>query len=107
MRSGLLAPWSKVALAASVALILLLPAFMGPGTLNRPQLSEIKDLTVMTEGDRVSLTWTDGDQVHRVMKATSREQLRDLASLPAETVRGNRWTDSEPVTSGIVYYVVE
>jgi hypothetical protein len=69
--------------------------------------SLVRDLEVTEVGGQVVLTWKDGNQPRRVVKATSREQLAHLSQLPSETVSGERWVDSHPSDEAVVYYIVE
>jgi hypothetical protein len=70
----------------------------------------VRALRVGLEGDKVVLTWENGDREHRVVRVTDRAQLARVADLPGTLVRGaTRWVDntSTPGEEGIVYYVVE
>lgn len=100
----------KIAAAAAVAVILILPAFKpfrmqgaGPADTKTP----IRDFQVTAQNGEVVLTWEDGDQPRRVVKATSREALAHLAEIPGEMVQGKRWVDTRPDEAQLVYYFVE
>jgi hypothetical protein len=67
----------------------------------------VRDLQVTARGAEVILTWQDGDRPHRVVRATSREELAHLGELPGEVVRGERWVDSRPDSAAVVYYLVD
>lgn len=94
--------------AAAMALVLVLPALqINRGLTKAPAKSDISDLAVTTDGGRVVLTWTDGDQPHRVVRATSREELARLAAMPGEVVTGERWVDRTDDGAEIVFYLVD
>lgn len=100
----------KLAAAAAMAVILVLPAFktfrtqeVGPGNAKTP----IHDFQVTTVNGQVVLTWEDGNQPRRVVKATSREELAHLSEARGEVVRGERWVDKRPDQAQVVYYFVE
>jgi hypothetical protein len=67
----------------------------------------ITDLQVTTEGGKVVLTWNDGNEPRRIVRATSREQLSHLDQAPSEIVLGQRWVDTQPERGSLVYYFVE
>ena len=108
-------PFASMAAAAALLLILALPAlYLGagaPSTVSRP----VTDLEVSNVNGQVVLTWRDGDAPHRVVRATSREQLAHAViaaggaggMAEGEIVRGERWVDRSSDKSEIVYYVVE
>ena len=100
----------KMAAAAAVAVILILPAFKpfrmhdaGPAVVSTP----IHDFQVTAHNGQVVLTWQDGDQPRRVVRATSRETLARLSEVPGEMVRGQSWVDTRPDEAQLVYYFVE
>ena len=97
----------KIAAAAAVAVILILPAIKmnssGPAETKTP----IHDFQVTAVNSEVVLTWEDGDQPRRVVKATSREALAHLSEMPGEMVRSERWVDTRPDEAQLVYYFVE
>ena len=105
--------WSfipKLAAAAAMAVILVLPAFktfrtqeIGPQEAKSP----IHDFQVTARNGEVVLTWEDGNQPRRVVKATTREELAHLSEAPGEVVRGERWVDKRPDQAQLVYYFVE
>ena len=102
--------WSflpKMAAAAAVAVILALPAFKmnGPGPVDTK--TPIHDFQVTSREGQVVLTWEDGDQPRRVVKATSREELAHLAEMPGVMVKGEKWVDTRPDEAQLVYYFVE
>ncbi len=87
-----------------------------PGTAGDPALTAdaapaaqtpVKDLTVVADGDRVVLNWTDGGAPRKVFRATSHAELSNIKVLPARTVAGETWIDEEQSTAPIVYYVIE
>ena len=100
----------KLAAAAAVAVVLILPAFK-PFRMQGPGPAEIKtaihDFQVTALNGEVVLTWEDGNQPRRVVKTTSREALAHLSEIPGEVVRGERWVDTRPDEAPIVYYFVE
>ena len=100
----------KLAAAAAVAVILILPAFKtfklqgaGPTEIK----TAIHDFQVTELNGQVVLTWEDGNQPRRVVKATNREELAHLSEIPGEVVRGERWVDTRPNEAQLVYYLVE
>jgi hypothetical protein len=99
-------PVPGILAVAALAVVLALPALFtrqAGHMTTRP----VTDLNVATEGGRVVLTWSDGDAPHRVLRATSREDLARASRIPGEVVTGERWVDKVPDSSTIVYYVVE
>ena len=97
----------KLAAAAAVAVVLALPAFKmnlpGPVETKTP----IRDFQVTAKNGQVVLTWEDGDEPRRVVKATSREALAHLSEIKGEVVRGEKWVDTRPDEAQLVYYFVE
>jgi len=105
-------PFASMAAAAALLVILALPAvYLGTGSDSagpRP----VSDLEVNTVNGQVVLTWRDGDAPHRVVRATSREELARAVTAAGgkargEVVRGERWVDRSSDKSDIVYYLVE
>jgi len=99
-----------MAAAAAMAVILVLPAFKtfrisGAGLPEAK--TPIHDLQVTARNGEVVLTWQDGNQPRRVVKATSREELAHLSEARGEVVRGERWVDKRPDEAQLVYYFVE
>jgi len=72
-----------------------------------PVASPVKDLSVVADGERVVLNWTDGGAPRKVFRATSHSELSNIRALPARTVAGESWVDEEPASVPIVYYVIE
>jgi len=91
---------------AAVVLVLALPALLlerGGDLDPRP----VADLQVATQDGRVVLTWSDGGEGHRVVRATNRRDLARVSEIPGEMVTGERWVDRNRDDSEIVFYVVE
>jgi anti-sigma-K factor RskA len=99
--------FSRVLAVAAVLVVLALPALQMRPRQHEGTPSLVRDLEVTEVGGQVVLTWKDGNQPRRVVKATSREQLAHLSQLPSETVSGERWVDSHPGDEAVVYYIVE
>ena len=95
--------------AAALLVVLMLPALAVKGGRPawEPNRNPIKDLQVNTVNGRVVLSWSDGQGPHRVVKATSREQLSHASDLPGEIVTGETWVDRGSDSSNIVYYLVD
>ena len=97
---------------AMVAFALLLPSVMtttqgtDPGS-DQAALTPVRDLSVVADGERVVLNWSDGGGTRKVFRATSHHELSNIRALPAKTVAGETWVDEEPATAPIVYYVIE
>lgn len=103
-------PWSflpKLAAAAAVVAVLAIPAFKITPVGTRQEATSVRDLQVSVEGGEVILTWQDGDKPHRVIRATSRQELAHLGQNPGEVVNGERWVDSRSDDAAVVYYLVE
>ena len=116
-RQGLRFPMFPMALTAGSALAVVAIALVVPAMLTTPStttpdaaqaaLTPVKDLSVVTDGDRVVLNWSDGGATRKVFRATSHHELANIKALPAKMVSGETWTDEEPATAHIVYYVIE
>ncbi len=105
--------WSLMSLApqavSAVALLMLLAL---PAVVSRqaPEVrTPVQDLEVRADGSKIYVTWSDGGQPRRVVRATSREELAHLAEAPGVTVNGERWVDDRSASEAepIVYYYVE
>jgi len=95
---------------AAVLVVLALPALQMRQQSNAPHSgirSSINDLQVTERDGQVVLTWKDGDQPRRVVRATNRQDLAHMSQLPGETVRGERYVDPRPSDAEVVYYLVE
>ncbi len=100
--------WPQMAVAASMIVALALPALLSREG-GRPESSPINDLQVGTQAGKVVLTWRDGGQPRKIVRATSRRDLARLGELPVQMVTGERWVDDVPVSEEepIVFYFVE
>lgn len=94
---------------AVVAIALVVPAMLTTPSTTTPDaaLTPVKDLSVVADGERVVLNWSDGGATRKVFRATSHHELANIKALPAKMVSGETWTDEEPATAHIVYYVIE
>jgi hypothetical protein len=94
---------------AVVAIALVVPAMLTTPSTTTPDaaLTPVKDLSVVADGERVVLNWSDGGATRKVFRATSHHELANIKALPAKVVSGETWTDEEPATAPIVYYVIE
>ena len=113
LRSPFIQTVPRMLAAAAVLVVLALPAIQMKTLSGKGPETPIRDLEVNEVDGRVVLTWKDGNQPHRVVRATSREELARLSKLPSETVSGERWVDNRPIdarepnSSNVVYYFVE
>lgn len=111
------AGWLSLSLTAgsAVAMVvfaLLLPSVMTAPTgtasgLEQAALTPVRDFSVVAEGEKVVLNWSDGGAPRKVFRATSHHELSNIRALPAKVVAGETWVDEEPATAPIVYYVIE
>jgi len=103
---------------AVVAIVLVVPSMLTTTLTTPPQplstpdailaaVTPVRDLSVVADGERVVLNWSDGGATRKVFRATSHHELANIKALPAKTVSGETWTDEEPATAPIVYYVIE
>jgi hypothetical protein len=105
-------PFASLVAASALLLILALPAlYLGRGG-DAAGPRPVSDLEVSTVNGQVVLTWSDGDAPHRVVRATSREEMAQAVSSTGdrtrgELVRGERWVDRSSDKADIVYYLVE
>lgn len=97
----------QAAAASVILLILSMPALISRG---EPEVrTPVQDLEVRVQGASVVLTWTDGGQPRRIVRATSREELAHLDEARGVTASGERWVDARSASEEepIVYYYVE
>src|SRR5262249_14726400 len=93
-------------LAAIVVGILVLPAFLLSGGLVGHAPAPVKDLEVKSVAGPVVLTWSDGNEPRRVIRATRREDLAKPERLQGELALGERWIDNHADNAQVVYYLV-
>jgi len=114
-RKATASSWSMQGLPRAVAVAAVLVVLALPALQMRQQSivphsgirSSINDLQVTERDGQVVLTWKDGDQPRRVVRATNRQDLAHMSQLPGETVRGERYVDPRPSDAEVVYYLVE
>ena len=97
----------QILAAAAFVFVLLLPAFQLRRNAPLGTGAPIDDLQVTASGSEVVLTWHDGNQPRRVIRATSREELPRLSQAAGERVVGERWVDRQAKDANIVFYLVE
>src|SRR6266850_2759517 len=85
----------KALATAAILVVMLLPAFQLHRSGQLDSATPIRDLQVSTQGSQVVLTWHDGNQPRKVIKATSREELPRLSQADGVAVTGERWVDNQ------------
>ena len=97
----------RLAAAAAVLAVLAFPAFRMTPAETPQESNSVRNLQVTAKGGEVILTWQDGEKPHRVVRATTREELSHLGQIPGEVVRGERWVDSRSDNAAVVYYLID
>lgn len=100
-----LEPMPRYAAAAAVLAFMVLLGLQVSGS-SKAKESTVRDLQAGEVDGRVVLTWQNGDEPHTVVRATSREMLRQAGSLSGEMVTGKIWVDTKDDAAPIVFYLV-
>jgi hypothetical protein len=110
-RRGFFIPSLIAAGAVAAVMVTVMAVNFLPGTSRDAgtarAVSPVRDLSVVADGERVVLNWSDGGAPRKVFRATSHGELANIRALPARTVAGETWVDEEPAAAPIVYYVIE